>query len=299
MSLRHWIAERIPARGVRAAAAPYVAGDSLTAALQFADELWHQRGIRTTLDVLGEHVTSAERAEQACETYLNAADRITERPWASLSVKPGHFGFHVDPALLERLTRRLAQRCQAQGTRLTLDMEDRDLTEATIDLYRTLRPEFDTLGMVLQTKLFRTPGDLEQLAGLGARVRMCIGVYDVPPSVGHQRKHDAKEELLRLLPRALELLDVVELATHDETVIAQARELLTQRRVPRRRFEFQMLMGVPRRRLQDELRAAGHDVRLYVPFTESWPDAVAYLRRRLAESPSMAWLVARNLLHRG
>jgi hypothetical protein len=59
-----------------------------------------------------------------------------------------------------------------------------------------------------------------------------------------------------------------------------------------------MLLGVPRVALQNELVAAGHAVRLYLPFAESWEDGLAYLRRRLAESPSMALLVARNLLSR-
>jgi proline dehydrogenase len=298
LSVRHWLAERLPAAGVRAAAAPYVAGDSLEAALRCADQLWDASGIRTTLDVLGEHVTSAEKARRAGDTYLRAAEQVADRPWASLSVKPGQFGFHVSPALLEELTRELAARCQAQQTRLTLDMEDRDLTTATLDLYRRLRPEFDVLGMVLQTRLFRTERDLETLAGLGARVRLCIGVYEVPPSAGHRSNQQAKDNLLRLLPRALDLLEVVELATHDETVIARARELLKQRKTPRARVEFQMLMGVPRQRVQEDLLGHGHDVRLYVPFTESWDDGVAYLRRRLAESPSMALLVARNLLRR-
>jgi hypothetical protein len=32
-----------------------------------------------------------------------------------------------------------------------------------------------------------------------------------------------------------------------------------------------------------------------VPFAEAWDDAVAYLRRRLAESPSLAVHVMRNV----
>jgi hypothetical protein len=35
-----------------------------------------------------------------------------------------------------------------------------------------------------------------------------------------------------------------------------------------------------------------------VPFANGWDDATAYLRRRLAESPSVAWLALRNLLAR-
>lgn len=296
--MRLWLANRVPAAGVRAAARPYVAGDSPQAALDFAAQLWTDRGIRTTLDMLGEHVTESSQARHACDVYLEAATRIVDRPWISLSIKPGHFGYHVDASLCERLVRELSERCQQQGTRLTLDMEDRDLTDGTLSLYRRLKPERDVLGMVLQTRLFRTEQDLETLAGLGARVRLCIGVYAVPRTAGHRTKRAAKDNLLRLLPRALEILDVVEIATHDEAVVEQARAILEERAVPREQVEFQMLMGVPRTELQDELVQAGYDVRLYVPFAEAWPDAVAYLRRRLAESPSLATLALRNLLRR-
>ncbi len=299
MPWRRWMTERIPARLVLAFARRYVAGPSLEHALRYADALWSERHIHSTLDVLGEHVSTAERARAALDGYREAAREIAARPWVSLSIKPGHVGHYVDPALCEVHVRTLAALAQAQGTRLTIDMEDVDLTDATLALYRRLAPEFPVLGTVLQAKLFRTERDVEALAGLGARVRLCLGVYDVPAALGYARKAEAKENLLRLLPRLLDAVDVVEIATHDRGVISRAREILAAKRVPRERVEFQMLMGVPRTELQADLVAAGWTVRLYVPYADSWSEATAYLRRRLAESPSMALLVARNLLDRG
>jgi proline dehydrogenase len=299
MHWRYRVTNRIPARLVLAFARRYVAGASLDDALRTADELWESRHIRSTLDVLGEHVASPEQAKGALASYLRAAAQVAARPHVSLSIKPGHFGHYVAPALCKSQVRELAERCRVGGTRLTIDMEDVDLTDATLGLYRQLKPEYPNLGVVLQARLFRTADDVESLAGLDARVRLCIGVYDVPAGLGHVRKTDAKENLLRLLPRLLDVAAAVELATHDEQVLDRARRLLEERTIPRDRVEFQMLLGVPRERVQDELVAAGWPVRLYVPFAESWADATAYLRRRLAESPSMALLVLRNLVSRG
>ena len=231
----------------------------------------------------------------ALEAYLHAAAGAAERPHVSLSFKPGHFGHHVDPALCERQVRALAAHCETQGTRLTIDMEDVDVTDAALDLYRRLKPEFHGLGIVLQSKLFRTAADVESLQGLGARVRLCLGAYDVSADAGHRDRAEAKANFLRLLPRLLDVAAIVEIATHDAAVIDRTRELLVQRNVPRERVEFQMLLGVPRRKLQDALVADGGAVRLYVPYAESWDDATAYLRRRLVETPSLAGLVLRNL----
>jgi hypothetical protein len=63
-----------------------------------------------------------------------------------------------------------------------------------------------------------------------------------------------------------------------------------------------MLLGVPRDELQAKLRTGELGltlpVRLYVPFAVGWSDATAYLRRRMDESPSMIWLVLRNIAAR-
>ncbi|MBI5490834.1 MAG: proline dehydrogenase family protein [Deltaproteobacteria bacterium] len=293
------VARKIPARMVLAFARRYIAGPSLGDALRVADDLWTARRIRSTLDVLGEQVTSPEQAGAALEAYLRAADGLAARPHVSLSFKPGHFGQLVEPALCERQARALAARCALHGTRLTIDMEDTDLTDATLDLYHRLRPELPALGLVLQSRLFRTAEDVEDLAGLDARVRLCIGAYDVAGDAGYGTRREAKENLLRLLPRLLDVAAVVELATHDRALVERVREVLAQRQVPRERIEFQMLLGVPRRRLQDELVADGWTVRLYVPYAESWDDATAYLRRRLVETPSIAGLALRNLFGPG
>jgi proline dehydrogenase len=58
------------------------------------------------------------------------------------------------------------------------------------------------------------------------------------------------------------------------------------------RFEFQMLYGV-RRDLQHDLRRAGYNVRVYVPFGEAW---YPYLMRRMAERPANLFFVVNAVL---
>jgi proline dehydrogenase len=70
---------------------------------------------------------------------------------------------------------------------------------------------------------------------------------------------------------------------------------LDQKGVPKDAYEFQMLLGVPRTELQQEIVKRGQVMRLYVPFAEDWKYAVHYLKRRLAASPSMALMVMKNM----
>jgi proline dehydrogenase len=81
-------------------------------------------------------------------------------------------------------------------------------------------------------------------------------------------------------------------ATHDDALVGEARRLADQRGLTGDQFEFQLLLGV-KENLRDALIAAGHRVRIYVPFGEAW---YGYSVRRLKENPSIAGYVARDVL---
>jgi proline dehydrogenase len=82
------------------------------------------------------------------------------------------------------------------------------------------------------------------------------------------------------------------LATHDQKIIEQARKFAKEKAIDPSRYEFQMLYGV-RRDLQDQLRGAGHNMRVYVPFGTQW---YPYLMRRLAERPANIAFILGNVV---
>jgi proline dehydrogenase len=84
------------------------------------------------------------------------------------------------------------------------------------------------------------------------------------------------------------------LATHDESIINQAKTFATGENLPRDAFEFQMLYGI-RRDLQQSLVKNGWRMRVYIPFGTEW---YPYLMRRLAERPANALFIAKNLLRK-
>jgi proline dehydrogenase len=77
-------------------------------------------------------------------------------------------------------------------------------------------------------------------------------------------------------------------------MIAEAKAFASARKVPREKFEFQMLYGI-RRDLQRQLVAEGYRLRLYVPFGKAW---YPYYMRRLAERPANVVFILRNLFRR-
>ena len=82
------------------------------------------------------------------------------------------------------------------------------------------------------------------------------------------------------------------IATHDSIIIKHARSFIEQKSIAPERYEFQMLYGV-RRDIQRELHAAGHRVRVYIPFGRQW---YPYLMRRLAERPSNVAFILGNVV---
>lgn len=299
------LSKLVPAPLVRFFAGPYVAGESISEALDVAARRLARFGLLTTLDLLGESVTEQSQVEQNVETYLEliravAADERfadpTVRP--TVSIKPSAFTTKEREAVIEPLER-IVEVGQAQQVRITIDMEDRRWTDVTLDLSTDLFRRGYDVGTVLQTRLHRTEADLARIPA-GMRIRLVIGIYPEPADVALTDKREMKERMLTFAKVLLDQGVYVEFATHDEPCLERfAAEVAP---VAPDRCEVQMLLGVPRSTLQEKLQKGvlgpPLPVRLYVPFAIGWKDATAYLRRRMDESPSMVWLVLRNLWER-
>ena len=76
----------------------------------------------------------------------------------------------------------------------------------------------------------------------------------------------------------------VGIATHDELLVWEALRVVRERGLRREQYEFQMLLGVDEE-LRRILLAAGHRLRVYVPYGEAW---YQYSTRRLRENPQIA-----------
>ena len=141
--------------------------------------------------------------------------------------------------------------------------------------------------------LRRSEQDIEDLIAMKARVRLCKGAYLEPPAVAFPDKADVDRNYVRLMERLLAAGNYPGLATHDEAIIApRAAVRRGGEGIGTDRFEFQMLYGV-RRDLQDRLRQAGYNMRVYIPFGTQW---YPYLMRRLAERPANIAFILGNMV---
>jgi len=295
VDLKRAIIDLMPGPLVRTFASPYIAGKGISSGVSKADELHAKHGISSTVDLLAEEVFSREDVEATVQVYLRMVEALKDRAYASISLKPTSLGINESEAYCQDNLRRIVSAAAVHGMHITLDMEDRQFTDVTLRMFKAIRDEFDNFGIVLQSRLFRTTEDIKTLHAKPCKVRICIGIYREPAEVALQDKADMKAKLFEHVQLLLDHGHYPEIATHDEPLVHRCIEHLDKNGVSKGAYEFQMLLGVPRHDLQEQIVKRGQIVRLYVPFAEDWKYAVHYLKRRLAANPAMALMVMKNM----
>ena len=260
----------------------FFAGVTLEDAIATIREL-NGQGILATLDHLGESVTKAEEAEVQANAYIDVLHAIADaKVNANVSIKLTQMGLDVGREECLGNMRRIVAAARESENFVRIDMEDSQHVDATLDVLFALRRDYDRIGTVLQSYLYRTKNDLERLIAEGVTVRLVKGAYLEPESVAFPQKADVDRNYLELVDMCLRRGHYVAIATHDEAIIQKVEGWVKERNIPRDRFEFQMLYGIRSAR-QRELAAAGYRVRCYVPYGTDW---YAYFMRRLAERPA-------------
>ncbi len=298
MGLKNFIINLAPTPLVKIFARPYVAGDSIDAAVNTARIFWEERHVNSTIDLLGEELEKDEDVRYSISVYERLIDTLGKQEFATISLKPTQLGSHKNTEHCQGIIRNIVARAAENDVKVTLDMEDHTFTKMTLDIFRAIHKEFPTFGTVLQSRLFRTDDDIKSMEGLNARFRMCIGIYNEPKEIALQSKAEMKTKLLSQLEVLFKDGHYAEIATHDEAVIEESINIAERLHVKKDRYEVQMLMGVPKQTFQDQLIKEGIPVRLYVPFAEKWKYATAYAKRRLCANPAMAAYILKNMVHK-
>ena len=282
----------VPRALVGRVASRYVAGDTLDDALATVRAL-AKEGAMATLDILGESVTRPEQTEATRDQYLGMIDAIVASGLpANISVKPTAVGLAIDPALAFRNCASICARAEAHGMFVRLDMEDSPYTEKTLRLALDLKAKFPAVGVVIQAYLKRSLRDLDPLIAAGMNLRICKGIYVEPRTIAWKDRATVIASFAALVDKHLSAGCYVGIATHDEACVERALATIDRLKLSPDRYEFQMLLGVDPV-LRRGLLAAGHRLRVYVPYGRDW---YAYSTRRLKENPSIARHVVRATL---
>lgn len=270
----------------------FVAGEELSEAVEAIRHL-NQKKITASFDHLGESISSETETREEVREYVRILDAINEQALDSnVSLKPTQFGLDIDKKLCYENIHAVVEAAARYQNFVRIDMEDSTKTDDTIEIFNRLRTEFNNVGIVIQSYLYRSEKDIGELLKAGARIRLCKGAYKEPDAVAFPKKSDVDANYIKLMKVLLVSGIYHGIATHDENMIAATKQFAKERGIAVDQFEFQMLYGV-RRDLQEKLINEGYRVRVYVPYGHSW---YPYFMRRLAERPANVWFVLKNMI---
>ena len=274
----------------------FVAGTQVEDALRVTQAV-NRAGLSVSVDNLGENVTNADEARDSAQLYHQMLDEISSRQLnANVSLKLTHMGLDVDEQLARDLVTGLVAKAAAMQPPnfVRVDMEGSPYTQRTLDFVHELHRmpgHAGAVGAVIQSYMRRAESDIEKLLAERIRIRLCKGAYKEQDEIAFQKKSEVDANYVRLMKVLLKSGVYHGLATHDESIIQQAKAFARQEQISPDAFEFQMLYGI-RRDLQRRLVREGWRMRVYIPFGTEW---YPYFMRRLAERPANALFLARNL----
>lgn len=275
----------------------FVGGETLEEVIAVCKKI-HGSHLKTSVDYLGENVTTVEQTEKTKHMYLTLLTRIKEENLDShVSVKVTALGLDIDERLCQKNLEEITQAAKNIDSFIRIDMEGSAYTERTLQIYHQTRQKYENVGAVIQAMLYRSKSDVEKLIKEDiASIRLCKGAYLEPSTLAFQKKKNVDKNYLLLAKLLLESMYTNNVfpafATHDETMINFIKVHAKKIGLPPTWFEFQMLYGI-REDLQKKLVNEGYTIRVYVPFGEDW---YGYFLRRLAERPANIWFVMKNML---
>ncbi len=279
----------------------YIAGRTIDDAVRVSRQL-NAEGYMVTIDLLGEFISDLKEAEKNRDQYLHIIETIQKNNIdGNYSVKPSMFGLLLNEETCYRNIREIVAKAASFNNFVRIDMEDSSCVDREIKLFRRLKKDFPkNVGLVLQAYMRRTMDDLKNLTELHSEdnplnFRLCKGIYVEPEEIAYKKYEEINRHYLEDLEYILKNGIYPGIATHDVPLIEGAYKLLKKYKVPKDRYEFQMLYGVTPA-LRKSIIEKGHRLRVYVPFGEDW---FPYSTRRLKENPKIASDIMKALFVRG
>lgn len=273
----------------------FVAGRTATEALPVV-ERFNRSQIHVTLDLLGEEVTQKRVAAGTIDRYIELMRLIeSEGLQSTISVKLSMMGLLINETFCRDNLFRLLDEAARLEQFVRIDMEGSDYTQAILDLfYEAMNHYRDQTGIVIQAYLHRSREDIPRLARMGADVRLCKGAYKEPPEIALQRMPDIRKAFMSYARELMTHTRFPRIATHDDLLINRVRQWTDEQKIPKTRFEYQMLYGLREETLKT-LAQSGYRTRVYVPFGTEW---LPYFYRRLTERRENILFVLSNLFRK-
>jgi proline dehydrogenase len=269
----------------------FVAGDTVDDAVRAVRQL-NGAGMSASLDILGENVKNQEMAIKTADNYIDVLQIIYDHALnCNISIKLTQMGLDISDDFCYSNVSRILEKAESLKLFTRVDMEGSDYTERTLELVYRWHEKFKLMGTVIQSYLYRSEKDIEELNKRKIRVRLCKGAYREPKAVAFQSKDDVNANYIKLTDMLIKDGEYPAIATHDGAMIRAALDSAEKYGRTKDTYEFQMLYGV-NRSAQRELADQEYNIRVYTPFGTHW---LPYFLRRLRERRENVIFIAKHM----
>ncbi len=296
-SKNEWLKKSFPKmKFTRRAVKKFMPGETVKDAITATRKLL-ENNIPATFTHLGENITTLEEAEENTKHYIALLDKINnENLDIEISLKLTQIGFDLSFDKTFELFSQIAAKTKDNNNFVFIDIEDSSYVDKTIDFYKKIKKKYDNVGLCLQTYLYRTMKDIEQMMDINPTIRLVKGAYKEPETVAFKSKKKVDENFFKisefLLERIKELSWRSAFATHDMNLVKRIEDVGARLGIEKSNLEFHMLYGIKSSE-QLKLIADGYRVRVLISYGEAW---FPWYMRRLAERPANVGFVLKNLL---
>jgi RHH-type proline utilization regulon transcriptional repressor/proline dehydrogenase/delta 1-pyrroline-5-carboxylate dehydrogenase len=280
-------------QAMRILAGQFVLAESIEEAVKRGGQM---RPLRFSFDMLGEAARTAEDAAAYFRSYTRAIRAVSPPDAVSIKLSALHPRFEeakrsrIFSELLPRV-KELARLAAERGAGVTLDAEESERLELTLDLFENLSAQFE-IGLAVQAYQKRALAVCEWLAGLRRRisVRLVKGAYwdgeikraqqlgmpDYPVFTRKSATDISYVACAKVLLSSSSIFPAF--ATHNCRTVATILELGADSE-----FEFQKLFGMGDALYEAVLAESKVNCRVYAP-VGGFTDLLPYLVRRLLEN---------------
>lgn len=269
-------------------AGKWIAGPSVDDAIT-RGERFRKIGIGAIFNYLGEALTDSNDIEEATGIYIRILDKIDAGDEKfQISIKPTQIGLSVSPDLAKKNLERIVSKAKEKNIFTWIDMEESELVDKTIELYRS-QISTGNVGLCVQSYLRRTKKDVEILSSEGGIFRLVKGAYTEDEKVAFKTKDEINKNYEEILVYMFENTKMFMVASHDELMIEKAVKLSEEHK---KEVWYGMLNGIRNQYLID-LQKRGKMAFSYIPFGQKW---IQYSVRRMQEAGHIS-LLMKSLLH--
>ena len=248
------------------------------------------------LNFLGEESINVKQIEQTVNEYCSLLDFLKSNEIdGCISVKPTQIGLKISYEMCLYNFKQIANKAKSLGKFIWIDIESFQFVENTIAMYLELFKEYKQTGLAIQAYLKRSSSDLLHLLEEGANVRVVKGAYRESENNAFQSADKINLNFSKLMQMLFENSNdnaIFAIATHDSKLIEEAIELSEKYENIKKRFEFQLLMGICDQ-IKMNLVERKFRVSEYIPYGSHW---LPYSVRRIRERKRNILLLARSLV---